>query len=476
MPKKAVRTELLTFAPHTTYAVLASQTTIATELGDLKLADVSDATVVIFGEELRLRVRLFTTPKIEVVLKKTRKSANAVPGECRIGNTMYPLITHKEGGATLAPLLSTEGYDEPLDGCTIASMLADIRPYARCAGGIHMEVHPPTPSLFHEPLPDEEEIFHLFLSTVPMNDVYMHYPQEFFGLEVLTSVGYYAALKASRGRGIVLTDGKNAVAQIVGNNIYILFNPLKMVEVGEEKMRTIFRKTLALIFSHILAREWADEFVEMGGGEDGLCSTEDIMALIDTHAAGTLAELKKKIVKKMNAIREAEEELRLKLESLADLRRMHKLLVRDEFYEKPLRAHLLGDYERMRAHPLVSGMQIIEKCGLEVATRIIYITYDGVCRRIGRFMIRFNMTGGVVIWCRESYHPKGVPHPHISPWNGPCFGNATATIREAVAAYEYGDALEYVLTWLTEGYTPELVIHNHVEEWPIDNTSEGATQ
>ncbi len=475
MPKKPTKTGEHRGAQKITYAALASQATIAMELGDVKLADVSDATVAIFGEELRLRVQLFSTSNVEVVQKKTRKSADTVFGECRIGNTMYPLITHKVGGAALAPLLSTEDHDEKLDGCTIASILADITPYATCAGGVHILLHPPTPSLFHEPLPVEGEVFHLFLSMVPMNDVCMHYPQEFFGVDVLTSVGCYGVLVEARGRGKVLTDGKNAVAQIVGNNIYLLFNPLKMVEVGKEKMRTIFRKTLALVFNHILSRE-AYEFVEIGGGEDGLCSIEDVMALIDTLAAGTLAELEKKIAKKMDAIREAEDELRQKLESLSGLRRMHKLLVRDEFYGKPLRTHLLADHERMCAHPLVSGMQIIEKCGLEVATRIIYITHDGVRRRIGRFMIRFNMTGEIVIWCSESCHPKGVPHPHISAWIGPCFGNATATIREAVAAYEYGDALEYVLTWLTEGYTPELVIHNHVEEWPIDNTSEGAAQ
>ena len=64
-------------------------------------------------------------------------------------------------------------------------------------------------------------------------------------------------------------------------------------------------------------------------------------------------------------------------------------------------------------------------------------------------------------------HPRGVPHPHISAWNGPCFGNLGETIDDAVAEYRHADAFEYILDWLADGYAPDLIVFEKIDEWPI---------
>ena len=161
------------------------------------------------------------------------------------------------------------------------------------------------------------------------------------------------------------------------------------------------------------------------------------------------------------------------------MKQLRDTLSANNFYGRTLTQRLTEDYARIIANPHIRGVRIVPSTAIDISTDVIEMMHDGVRYKIGTFVIRFLLDGEVVIWTDESYHPNSIPHPHISPWTGPCFGNVGTTIEDAVVEFRFADALEYILEWLTNGYAPELVIYNKLEEWPVvgaNERSEHATQ
>ncbi len=445
----------------TLYAIPASQRSLVEETGVVVYKEETIGRINVLGEEIQLPVVLVYDDMLSKFISGDKECPIGLT-ECRIENTCYPFIPLQNGCAEFGILFTGQVKPSKWHVPVLAELMVELTTFSECVGGLRLQLHAPPPAHFHEAFNDQEGLLHIFIHTVPMTDFNQHHPHEVFGMNVETAVGYYSFFKSVRGRGVVLSDGKHDIVQIIGNNIYVFFDPFELMEAGKETGFTIFRKTIALALNHLLKKTDDTEGAE---GEQGLSG---IQAAVDALAASQSKTMNEDIVAQLETIREKEAELLRLRQNLAHTKELRNLVMRDDFYGRTLRDHLTADYGRIATHQSVASIVVIPEYGFEVITKTIYITHNGHRRRIGAYALRFRLSGNIHIWTKETHHKDSVPHPHVSAWNGPCFGNVKSTIDDAIAEYRYADAVEYILEWLTNGYSPELVIHNHVEEWPLD--------
>lgn len=129
------------------------------------------------------------------------------------------------------------------------------------------------------------------------------------------------------------------------------------------------------------------------------------------------------------------------------------------------REHPVRDWPRIKKHPLVERVFVVEGEALHVQTRRIIAEHNGKHFDMGRYIIRLTIGGTPSIWAVDSTHPKRVAHPHISAQSVVCFGNVTTSVTQAAGEGRIADALDIIFRWLTEGYDPNLA-DAKIEEWP----------
>lgn len=456
----------------TTYVVLASQRSEIEKLGITCSAEAVGH-LNSLGEDLILPVVSFEHELLGEFIEDLISKREAPTSICHIAEKAYVFIALKDGVVEKTELYAEQ--EDPVEWGQryIESALNDIHEFATCAGGLTVYLHPPTDSKFHEPFRDEDGVFHLFIITTPSpHRGEQQYPQTMFDLCVETPAGFYSHLNPTLGRGVILSEGKRDIAQIIGNNIYLPWDPITLMTGNTENGVDIFRKTLTIIFNHLLSRK---KETAHAPEEDSPLTEENIRANIDAYAEKGLSNLRKDLVAQVGKVRDAEAKLRILKEELADSRRLSDMLTRENFLMGPLCADLLRNRERILANRMIEAVRVTAH-GFDLDTKMIRIVHEGKSYRIGTFTMRFDFSGKFSIWTKEPLHPRSVPHPHISAWNGPCFGNASETISDAVIEFRYGDAVEYLLDWLENGYSPELVIWNKLEEWPTEDSCTEAVQ
>jgi hypothetical protein len=386
--------------------------------------------------------------------------------ECRIGDRIYPFFSPREGTAKISdpPLdvrseTTSETNVQKVLGPVFLKFLEEVS--TNVLGGMNIILHPYLPSAMHAPIKDKGDTLHVFLGCTPVSKSRYINPATTFGIHVYTQDGYEACFLPSPRRSIILSDGTHDVVQIIGNNIYVLFDPFRLDSLGTETASVIFQKTIALAING-----WVKK-VELTKNED-----EAPMTVEGLEALATLFCVKQKnaaaeIVKaRQKKIREAEELLREAKRDLAHIVRFYHCLEQGEFHRHGA-DRLILDHARILLHPLVERVIIIPEQGVEIQTKMIHVEHERRTYRIGRFFIRFGFDDPLLIWAEESCHPNGEPHPHLSAHNGPCLGNVGGAIDDAVVECRYADALDYIMMWLTS-YTPELVIWHKIEEWPSE--------
>lgn len=421
-----------------------------------------DAEVVIQGEKFVVPVILIG-PNKERDEKMPRLEGRV---ECRIGDTIYPFVVGEAARAEFA-LLSQAHQNEQKQSLSEKVLVPLFVQFLAQVGGVHGDtvfyLHANTLTGFYEPIKNASNEIHVFMGMTPMLQCYGDYPEQLFGINVEAG-GYFHRLCApSKNRGFSLSDGVKDVVQIVGNNIYLLFNPILLFPVGQEVTMVIFRKAIALAMNWFAKREGHEEITEIP------LLPQAMEQLAVEYFANYQTLFKTKIGEAQKEVTSLEEKLRFARRTLVHITMVHKTLFASGSLSQDVVALMVSDHTRILKHPLVESATLIPNIGFELRTKRISIEHTGVSYKIAEtFVCRFDLDGTISIWAEGSYHPKGISHPHISPAFGYCFGNIGDNIEKAVSEYRFGDAVEYVLIWLTDGYTPENVIHSKIEEWPIE--------
>lgn len=305
----------------------------------------------------------------------------------------------------------------------------------------------------------DDGMIHIHTNCSPPGEHVSWYVDTAFGMKISPLERDLVGYGPTEGRGVILKDAdKKNVAQILGNNWYIFFPTLSYF--NEATSVQILECTLSLCLethSHgpvanntldhktflKTMKEWAD-------GSDGVADREI-----------------KKIQKDLEVGR-----LRM-TELTRDLRMWISL--KEGFHAsafvRTARRRMAGDLQKIMEHPLVAGADFFQDA-LQVRTVPLTTHHEEAAYHTGPFTIRINKHGKVSVWSEEPTHPSGVPHPHISKHEGPCFGNAGTAIIKAAAEMRYLDTISYILTWLTHGYTHDLAAVK-IQEWPIVKASGG---
>ena len=443
--------------PHGSKARLEMLTGRTIVGGENKIAEV-----IIEGEKFIVPIVLIG-PKAEYGEKMPQLCGK---NTCRIGDTIYPLVASESTHAEFD--LLPQAHQEDRKQSTGEKVLLPLFvKFLAQVGGVHGDtaffLHANTPTGFYEPMKNVTNEIHVFMGMTPMLEYDGEYPERLFGISVEAG-GYFHRLYApSKKRGVSLSDGVKDVVQIVGNNIYLLFNPILLYALGEEVTMIIFRKAIAL------AMNWYTKRVEATEIADVPLSQLSMEQLAVEYFANYQTLYRTKIAEAEKEVTSLEEKLRFARRNLVHITMVHRTLFENGTLSNDVVALMVRDHARIISHPLVSSAALLPNTGFEIRTKHISIEQEGVEYKIAEaFVCRFDLSGTISIWAEGSYHPKGISHPHISPAFGYCFGNIGDNIEKAVAEYRYGDAVEYLLTWLTEGYTPENVIHSKIEEWPIE--------
>ncbi len=421
-----------------------------------------DAEVVVQGEK-------FVVPVILIGPNEERgeKMPQLATGvECRIGDTIYPFMAGESTHAEFA-LLPQARQEEAKQSLAEKVLVPQFVQFLAHVGGVHggtvFYLHVNTLTGFYEPIKNTPNELHVFMGTTPMLQHDGDYPEQLFGINVEAGGYFHRLFAPSKNRGVSLSDGVKDVVQIVGNNIYLLFNPILLSPLGHEVTMVIFRKAIALAMNWFGKRGCTEEIIKI----PLLSSTMEQLAL--EYFANYQILYKAKIGAAQKEVTSLEEKLRHARRNLVHITMVHKTLFESGSLSQDVVALMVSDHARILDHPLVESATLIPNVGFELRTKRICIEHTGVRYKIAEaFVCRFDLVGDISIWAEGTYHPKGISHPHISPAFGYCFGNIGDNIEKAVSEYRFGDAVEYVLIWLTEGYTPENVIHSKIEEWPVE--------
>ncbi len=422
------------------------------------------AEVVIQGEKFIVPVMMVSYPES----KHAEIIRRSLGYECRIENVIYPFLCPDAVPAEfdLLPQAHQEDQKQTVADKILLPLFVKLLAEVGAAhGGTVFYLHAPPLSGFYEPMKDVRNEIHVFMGTTPMLEHGGEYPDLLFGINVEAGGYFHRLFAPSKKRGVALSDGTKGVVQIVGNNIYVLFNPILLSPLGEEVTMVIFRKTIAL------AMNWFAKHKEVDGEPARPELTTDAMSrLAEDYFKNYHTLYKAKIAEAHKEISSLEEKLRFARRDLMHTTHVHRALFESGTLSRDIVALMVADHARIASHPLVASATLLPEVGFEVRTKRIVIEHDGAQYKIAEaFVCRFDLHATIAIWAEGSYHQKGISHPHISPAFGHCFGNVSDNIEKAVSEYRYGDAVEYVLIWLTEGYTPENVIHSKIEEWPLEN-------
>ena len=421
--------------------------------------------VILGGEKFALPVCIFTYDRLLAFIDK-----HSIPRdtECRIGDRIYPFFSPKNGSAEIAepPPDVKIKKAKPGDGQEILSalFLDYLKEVAtNVLGGMSIILHQRLPSAFHSPIKDREDVLHIFADCLPVPRFESFNPETIFGVPVEIDGRLYSCLLPGTRRGIILSDGDHGVVQVIGNNIYILFDPFSLYGIGETAALLVFRKTITLAING-----WRRGSELDGSVEDQTLdlNPENLEELACTFVAERKKHSLLHLQSQEQEVRALEDALREAKKVLAGTRRFWRVLDEGGFHRHGA-DHLMKDYARILEHPLVHSASVVPGKGFAVLTKTIVIRHEGKKYRIGTFTVHFELDGAALVWVEESCHPTGEPHPHISAHNGQCLGNIGATVDDALVEHEYADALNYILLWL-ESYTPDLVVWHKIEEWPLD--------
>ena len=362
-----LRCELPTAQKMGMHATLASQRNKLKKNG-IHNGKTETAILHVLGEELIAPVFHFNVESLaELAIIDNLEIARCA---ARVGNSICAFIALKEKSVEKHTLYPAQKYPEEWSARALEPAISYLGEFAKYAGGVNVRFCPQTPSTFHEPIRDKKDVFYFYVFTTPSggkDDVL--YPSEMFGESIEVSGGFLPHLKPTHGRGVILSDGKINIAQVVGNNVYLLWDPIVLM--GEKMAigRLVFRKALAHIFSYLLSdKSKVDEHPDAGAS----LTEENVRDQLDIFAKAGHSSLLEDLAKQEERIRKKEQELAHMKAEFVFIRRLNNFIIRENLLDGELQNNLLRDRKRILDHKMLTGVRVT-KHGIEVDTKLIRI-------------------------------------------------------------------------------------------------------
>jgi hypothetical protein len=268
----------------------------------------------------------------------------------------------------------------------------------------------------------------------------------------------YQYMAVTRGRGQYITDSDGVpAAQLVDQTLY-LFAPAQC-RAGLKALTTC-----GDLFGKLLRTGWnaiVDGFTKKARllpikNEQGY---REVLYTIDKMLLSDVGRQLKEIDDELETLRSRYTALQIRRHSLHE--------VRNTWKDKPLYGPSEDRGEAWRVLASIKELASFswDARTFQLKTRMIVQEYGGNLYALGTFGARLDIDGLISVWCEETLHPHGAPHPHISKHGSVCFGNIDFELRDAMAEGRISDAVTLLIRWLTSGYDPR-VADTKIEEWP----------
>lgn len=374
--------------------------------------------------------------------------------QCTISGMLAPLIVGEASVAFHGPTAVDPKKDDTLRRA-LAAHYAILEDFSRKTG-MKIDFHH-SGSIVREPFVDTPGKLHIFSNAGPPGDFALHFLYDVFGMYLTDSRTGPNCRQDSRGRGLVLMDGDVPVGQIVGTNIYLFIPTVKFFH--EPASGAIFRQLLELAWGGLRKAAAAEE-------PNALSARKSQDAFV-ACGSGWITNWSTSCQKLAN---ETDQQIRVLQKQLASLLRDKRSfeISAQAFVQSTDVAEAIDrlpkDFRRLQRNSNVARVAIKEE-GIHIETKLLHAEHGGKTYVLGRYVIRIDRSGAVNVWCEQTLHPTGVPHPHIQKDGGTCYGNAIEAISKLASQHRYADTVELVLRWLIAGYTPALALVK-IEEWP----------
>lgn len=156
------------------------------------------------------------------------------------------------------------------------------------------------------------------------------------------------------------------------------------------------------------------------------------------------------------ALHAAEEQAAKLMQDLArvqgDAASAREKLIHFQRYTRGREAYWAGEFDRLRNHPHVAGVEVFEG-GLRVRTTAIHIAVESRRYLIGRFEMELYVGGRVLLHNVARVGADGCDHPHVKK-GSPCLGNIAGPVAKLIGEFEFVTAAFLLLEFL-ESYNPE---------------------
>lgn len=308
---------------------------------------------------------------------------------------------------------------------------------------------------YSPPAPISDEVA-VFAAATPLLDARRVQIDRCFGRALTTPL---IALVPSADGVIIRDPDGMALAQIVGNSVYVLITGLlsRNEDWVDEAYARILHEAVQLSQKEVEREEAHSEVWRMAiDGHRGkyveMCARRLVAKkeAIERHIAeceNLIVEAGKKTADALKKKRESESEL--------------TQFVQNDWAVEEER--LRKEFDALASSKCVLSVQA-GKESIDVYTRTVYIDHMGRRYKIGRFRIRL-YTGGHIALSNLASTAKntGYQHPHVRDPDNPCFGNIQQSLGKLMAERQYAVAVTMLFRYL-ESYNPHGGVAN-ISNW-----------
>jgi len=314
------------------------------------------------------------------------------------------------------------------------------------------------------PIPKKakEDTIYVYLWSTPVDSVSTKIKKA-YGYELESSAGW---ARFSSGEGIVISDEEQELAEVVGKNIYILFDLVhSRKEYVEPILRTILDKASFWIFE-------ADKEEKQKYEKERRAGEKDRFTKIYGDFEYSLKKTREELDKANKQIEEAQKSLTLWIRQAKVHEEALNLLEkwRDKDHE-----FLFREWESLLAIPKIKDIKV-HSYRLSVFTDMICTRYKNLTFEIGEFRADINRVGkGIKLW--NLTHPKvdkncELQHPHVSKDGVPCFGNLQEAFPPLVAEYQFSATATLIIQYLESLNLEDERARRKFFYWPLKGETE----
>lgn len=308
--------------------------------------------------------------------------------------------------------------------------------------------------------PKKDGDFHVFIWSSPVRSQERNPPKTIWGYKVDCRDESFS----SSGQGFAIYDGDYAVAEIIGNNLYIHHDLCHEGTINELKIyRCLLEKVIAELTLFPKEKKERDKNLAKKRREQ---NRKRYIEACGQRTKKTLDSLRKDVVDAKSNIEKYQKSL------IQEICRLQENKSRLSYLESDGKSELEKyglEFDKLISLPKVIDVNVTDK-SIQVLTDILYCAdpRTGKVHEIGEFRIEI-YPAGKIRWFNLTRRIDGnksdMHAPHVFPDGKACLGNAEEVLPELIANYEFSVVAMLAIQFI-ESVNVDDDAGKHINKWP----------